>query len=95
MSPPSPILAVEDIEVKFPVYGGVFGGRRIGTVNAVDGVSFEVYPGETLGVVGESGCGKTTTGRAIFSVTSEMRACETRRRANGRDDDDASSWPAR
>lgn len=68
MSQPEPVVVVEDLKVEFPVYGGLLGGRRIGTVKAVNGVSFEVNPGETLGVVGESGCGKTTTGLAILRM---------------------------
>jgi len=51
----------------FPVGGGLFGGRA-GVVRAVDGVSFEIRRGETLGLVGESGCGKTTTGRCILQL---------------------------
>ena len=62
-----PLLAVRDLVRHFPITSGVF-RRRVGTVRAVDGVSFDVAPGETLGLVGESGCGKTTTGRAILRL---------------------------
>lgn len=55
------ILQVEDLRKHFPLMKGAIFKRQIGTVHAVDGVSFEVKTGETLGVVGESGCGKTTT----------------------------------
>ncbi len=61
------LLRVEDLKVHFPIRTGVF-SRVSGWVKAVDGVSFEVRRGETLGLVGESGCGKTTTGRAILRL---------------------------
>jgi ABC-type oligopeptide transport system ATPase subunit len=62
-----PLLRVEGLAVHFPVTEGVF--RRVaGRVRAVDGVSFEIGRGETLGLVGESGCGKTTLGRAILRL---------------------------
>ncbi|QTA92666.1 ABC transporter ATP-binding protein [Desulfonema magnum] len=60
-------LQVSNLKMHFPVYGGVF-WRKIGKVYAVDGVSFNVRTGETLGLVGESGCGKTTVGRAILRI---------------------------
>ncbi len=59
------ILEVRDLKVWFPIKKGVF-GRTVGHVKAVDGVSFDLKRGETLGVVGESGCGKSTTSRAIL-----------------------------
>jgi oligopeptide/dipeptide ABC transporter ATP-binding protein len=62
-----PILEVEDLKVHFPVRNGVL-RRQTGAVRAVDGISLQVHPGETLGLVGESGCGKTTTGRAIVGL---------------------------
>ncbi len=62
-----PLLEVRRLKVYFPVRGGVF-RRRIGNVHAVDDVSFRIQAGETLGLVGESGCGKTTVGRAILSL---------------------------
>ncbi len=62
-----PLLDVRDLKIHFPITGGVF-RRRIGTVYAVDGVSLSVAPGETLGIVGESGCGKTTVGRSILGL---------------------------
>lgn len=63
----APLLEVKDLKVHFPVFGGVF-QRKVNEVKAVDGVSFTVRKGETLGLVGESGCGKTTVGRAIINV---------------------------
>ncbi len=61
----APLLEVRDLQVHFPIRKG-FLGRTVGAVRAVDGVSFAIEKGETLGLVGESGCGKTTTGRAIL-----------------------------
>ena len=63
----TPVLRVEDLKVHFPVRRGLF-QRVVSHVKAVDGVSFDVYRGQTLGLVGESGCGKTTTGRAILRL---------------------------
>src|ERR1043166_7221349 len=65
-----PLLEVNDLKKHFPVGGGFFSARA--WVYAVDGISFEVARGETLALVGESGCGKSTVGRAIlrlFDVT--------------------------
>ncbi|MFF3173718.1 dipeptide ABC transporter ATP-binding protein [Streptomyces sp. NPDC057900] len=59
-----PLLRVEGLVKHFPIRKGLF-GRQAAAVKAVDGIDFEVYPGETLGVVGESGCGKSTMGRLI------------------------------
>jgi len=66
MSAP-PLLQVENLVMHFPVGGGMF-SKPAGVVKAVDGVSFSVRKGETLGLVGESGCGKTTTGRCILQL---------------------------
>jgi len=63
----SPILEVEDLKVYYPVHGGLF-LRKVAEVKAVDGVSFAIQGGETLGLVGESGCGKTTVGKAIINL---------------------------
>jgi oligopeptide/dipeptide ABC transporter ATP-binding protein len=64
---PRPLLEVEGLAVHFPVRRGLL-GRQVGTVKAVDGVSFSVAAGATLGLVGESGCGKSTTARAILRL---------------------------
>ncbi|MBM7539930.1 ABC transporter ATP-binding protein [Amphibacillus cookii] len=61
------LLKVKDLKQYFPIKGGML-GRTINHVKAVDGISFNVYEGETVSVVGESGCGKSTTGRAILRL---------------------------
>ncbi len=63
----TPLLKVQNLVKHFPIKGGLL-GREVDRVHAVDGVSFELMPGETLGVVGESGCGKSTTGRCILRL---------------------------
>ena len=63
-----PLLEVEDVRVWFPITEGILFERHIGDVRAVDGITFSLRKGETLGLVGESGCGKSTTGRAIIRL---------------------------
>ena len=63
----SPLLSVRDLKTHFPVKRGIL-QRTVGHVKAVDGVSFDLAPGETLGLVGESGCGKTTVGRTVLRL---------------------------
>ncbi|WP_275420380.1 ABC transporter ATP-binding protein [Fervidibacillus halotolerans] len=62
-----PLLQVNDLRKEFPIKGGVF-GREIGTVQAVNGISFTVNKGETFSLVGESGCGKSTTGKLLLRL---------------------------
>ena len=64
----APLLRVQDLKVWFPITEGMIVERHVGDVRAVDGVSFDLHRGETLGLVGESGCGKSTTGRAIVRL---------------------------
>ena len=64
---PEPLLQVNNLKMYFPVRSGIF-LRQAGWVKAVDDVSFNIYPGETLGLVGESGCGKSTIGKSIVRL---------------------------
>lgn len=61
------ILEIKNLKVKFPIHGGLF-LKKVGEVKAVDGVSLELRRGETLGLVGESGCGKSTIGKAVINI---------------------------
>jgi len=62
------LLDVKDLVMHFPLTQGIIFQRKVGAVRAVDGISFQIRRGETLGLVGESGCGKSTTGRAILQL---------------------------
>jgi oligopeptide transport system ATP-binding protein len=64
---PEPILSVRDLVMHYPIRAGVF-RRQVGSIKAVDGVSFDLMPGETLGLVGESGCGKSTVARTLLRL---------------------------
>lgn len=61
------LLSINDLHVHFPIFGGIL-YRKIAEIKAVDGISFDILKSETLGLVGESGCGKSTAGRAIINV---------------------------
>ena len=63
-----PLLEVENLKKYFPIRGGIL-SRQTAAVRAVDGISFDIKKGETYGLVGESGCGKTTVGRCILRLT--------------------------
>jgi oligopeptide transport system ATP-binding protein len=78
----SAMLEVHELKKYFPVHSGLIAQRIVGWVKAVDGVSFSIRRGETLGLVGESGCGKTTTGRCILQLD---RPTAGRVRFNGRE----------
>jgi oligopeptide transport system ATP-binding protein len=68
MSENGVIVQVRDLKMHFPITQGIVIQRQVGAIKAVDGVSFDIIRGETLGLVGESGCGKSTTGRAILQL---------------------------
>ncbi len=63
----APLVEVRGLKMHFPIHGGLL-RRRVGEVKAVDGIDFDILPGETLGLVGESGCGKSTAGRALLRL---------------------------
>jgi peptide/nickel transport system ATP-binding protein len=64
----NPLLTVDNLKVHFPIHEGVLFSRQVGSVKAVDGVSFNIQSGETLSLVGESGCGKSTTALAVLRM---------------------------
>lgn len=90
MTDGEPLISVRNLKKHYPLRQG-FIGRQVGVARAVDGISFDIYPGETLGLVGESGCGKSTAAEAIIrleeptagEVLFNGRGIDARQRANG------------
>ncbi|MEJ7838274.1 MAG: ATP-binding cassette domain-containing protein, partial [Thermomicrobiales bacterium] len=78
-----PLLDIRDLQMHYPVSSGVV-KKSTGVVKAVDGVDLTIYEGETLGLVGESGCGKTTTGRAILRAVKPTGGIINYRRTDGK-----------
>ena len=70
MNVDEPLVVVDNLKKHFPVSSGMVFHKKSGVVRAVDGISFSIQKGETLGLVGESGCGKTTAGRTILNLYS-------------------------
>lgn len=91
-TPSGSLLQVEDLKVHFPVTEGFIRQKQIATVKAVDGVSFEIKAGETFGLVGESGCGKSTTALALLRM---QDATEGRIILDGQDITDLKGTPLR
>ena len=87
------LLRVEGLKVHFPITRGLL-RRTVGQVKAVDGVSFDVHQGEVLGLVGESGCGKTTTGRALLRIVEPTAGSVRFRRRDGTEVDVRAAGPA-
>ncbi len=68
MTTKTPLIRVENLTKHFPITRGVIVQKQVGAVQAVDNISFDIFKGETLGLVGESGCGKSTTGRTLLQL---------------------------
>ena len=84
VSDEKPLLSVSDLKIHFPIHKGIL-RRKVGEVKAVDGLNFYIMRGETLGLVGESGCGKSTTGRAVLRLvisSSKIAILQTFRRVS-------------
>ena len=62
------LVKIEQLKKYFPITKGTFIQKQVGAVKAVDDITFDIYKGETLGMVGESGCGNTTSGRTILQI---------------------------
>ena len=86
-----PLMEVRDLVKHFPLTSGIIIQRKVGAVQAVDGISFDVMKGETLGLVGESGCGKSTTARLLLRL---MDPTSGSIRFEGQEITDASGAPA-
>lgn len=86
MTADTPLVRVEGLKKHFPITRGILAQRQVGAVRAVDGVTFEIHQGETLGLVGESGCGKTTAGRTLLGLYPATEGVVT---INGRNVHDA------
>lgn len=67
-SPQNTLITIENLQVHFPIFRGIIVQKKVGAIQAVDGLTFEIKRGETLSLVGESGCGKSTTGRGILQL---------------------------